>query len=76
MISFINNEIKKFSFINFIPLISSLIYLEILELNFCGLNENLKIKIRERGDKEVIYLLLEKIKDSSINSIDKILINN
>ena len=36
--------------LNIISLISSLIYLEILELNFCNLSKNLKRKIRERGE--------------------------
>jgi hypothetical protein len=75
--NFINIPFFIFSELSEIfAIIGYIFYLEILELNFCGLNENLKIKIRERGDKEVIYLLLEKIKDSSINSIDKFLINN
>ena len=30
------------------PLISTFIYLEIIEINFCGLNENLKKNIKER----------------------------
>ena len=30
-----------------------MIYLEIIELNFCELNKNLKIKICNRGDYEM-----------------------
>ena len=29
-----------------------MVYLEIIELNFCGLNYNLKRKISERADEE------------------------
>lgn len=34
-------------------IISSMIYLEIIELNFCELNKNLKTKICNRGDYEM-----------------------
>ena len=36
--------------------ISAMIYLEILELNFCGLNDDLKEKIKERAEEEKIKL--------------------
>ena len=42
----------------FLCLFSLFIYLEIIELNFCGLNENIKIKIEERGKKETNILLV------------------
>jgi hypothetical protein len=35
-----------------------MVYLEILELNFCGLNENLRTSIMEKGEKE--FNLLKK----------------
>ena len=41
----------------FLCIISLLIYLEIIELNFCGLNENIKIEIEERGKIETNILL-------------------
>jgi hypothetical protein len=37
-----------------------LVYLEIFELNFCGLNENLRTKIIEKGENEFIELSTEK----------------
>ena len=41
----------------FLCLFSLLIYLEIIELNFCGLNENIKIEIEERGTIQTNILL-------------------
>ena len=41
----------------FLCLFSLLIYLEIIELNFCGLNKNIKTKIEERGKIETNILL-------------------
>ena len=55
----------------FLCLFSLLIYLEIIELNFCGLNENIKIKIEERGKKETNILLINRMLD--INSDSSIL---
>ena len=40
----------------FLCLFSLLIYLEIIELNFCGLNKNIKTKIEERGKIETNIL--------------------
>ena len=42
-----------------LSIISSLIYLEIIELNFLGLNKNLKKNIDQRGIKEINYILRE-----------------
>ena len=56
---FINFFIDKNEIIDYIILgscfISSLIYLEILILNFCDLNKNIKENISERGDYELIF---------------------
>ncbi len=41
----------------FLCLFSLLIYLEIIELNFCGLNKNIKIEIDKRGNIETNILL-------------------
>ena len=37
-----------------------LVFLEIIELNFCGLNENIKRKIKDRADDEVRLSLPDK----------------
>ena len=37
-----------------IEFIGSLIYLELIELRFCGLNKNIKRNIRKRGDNEIV----------------------
>ncbi len=42
-----------------LSIISSLIYLEIIELNFLGLNKNLKKNIDQRGIKEINHILRE-----------------
>ncbi len=42
----------------FLCLFSLLIYLEIIELNFCGLNKNIKIEIEKREKIETNILLL------------------
>ena len=42
-----------------LSIISGLIYLEIIELNFLGLNKNLKKNIDQRGIKEINYILRE-----------------
>ena len=39
----------------FLEIIFILIFLEIIELNFCNLNENLKRKIEERALNEAFY---------------------
>ena len=45
-------------------LLGTIIYLEIIELNFCGLNFNLKNKIRKRGKIEALKLSKEILKES------------
>ena len=42
-----------------LSIISGLIYLEIIELNFLGLNKNLKKNIDQRGIKEINHILRE-----------------
>ncbi len=42
-----------------LSIISGLIYLEIIELNFLGLNKNLKKNIDQRGIKEINHILQE-----------------
>ncbi len=52
------HELPKYYFIFlFLCLFSLLIYLEIIELNFCGLNKNIKIEIEKRGKIETNILL-------------------
>ena len=55
----------------FLCLFSLLIYLEIIELNFCGLNENIKTEIEKRGKIETNILLVNTT--SSFNSFSLIL---
>ena len=50
-----------------LSIISCLIYLEIIELNFCNLNKNIKKNISKRGEKEIIEQL---IINDSISSIE------
>lgn len=59
-------KISKFSFeyivlslIYLNLIISSLIYLEILELHFCGLNKDLKKNIIIRGERETEFILTD-----------------
>ena len=40
-----------------------MVYLEILELNFCGLNKFLKRRIIEKGEKEFQNLLSSNVND-------------
>ena len=49
-----------------LSIISAMIYLEILELNFCGLNNGLKEKIKDRAEEEKI-----KLENSSLNLTEK-----
>jgi hypothetical protein len=43
--------------IDIIMVFSCMIYLEIIELNFCCLNYNLKKKIKDRSEKEIEKIL-------------------
>ena len=47
-------------FVLIISTISAMIYLEILELNFCGLNDGVKEKIKERAkeEKKILKILV------------------
>ena len=47
-----NDEIMSELYLFIISIISSLIYLEIIQLNFCGLNKNTQYSIDKRGKKE------------------------
>ena len=49
---------------DFIAIILYLIYLEIIELNFCGFNFNLRNNIIKRGDRETLKFL----SDDNINN--------
>ena len=55
----------------FLYLFLLLIYLEIIELNFCGLNKNIKREIEKRGKIETNILLSNTT--SSLNSDSSIL---
>ncbi len=48
-------------FTDIISLIGYCIYLEIIELNFCGLSNNLRRKIKDKGESEVNDIILGKI---------------
>jgi len=50
--------IKSISYI--LEFFMILVFLEIIELNFCGLNENVKRKIKDRADDEVKLSLIDK----------------
>ena len=54
-----------------LSIISCLIYLEIMELNFCDLNHNIKKKIGKRAMKE-IKNKIEQFNNSSIDDIFEI----
>ena len=50
-----------------------LVYLEVIELRFCGFDKNLKRKIQERGQNEIIDKVFGEIdegEDSDLNSIE------
>ena len=74
-ISNISNIILDFNINDFILVIITfpfeiffiLVFVEIIELNFCGLNSNLKKNIIERGSEEIDSLFEEK-DDYTINS--------
>ena len=63
-----NKQIIKFSILEtaeFLALVGYSIYLEIIELRFCGLDNDLKKKIKERGIKDIT---LSKIDDNNSKS--------
>ena len=47
-----------------------IIFLEIIELNFCGLNENIRRNIMVKGEKEFIEMN-EDISKNIINNVDE-----
>ena len=47
-----SDEVMSEFYLFIISIISSLIYLEIIQLNFCGLNKNTQYSIDKRGKKE------------------------
>jgi len=62
----------------FLEFFMILVFLEIIELNFCGLNENVKRNIKDRADEEIRISLTDKENDErnpSYNSLDDIDIN-
>ena len=44
-----------------ISILLIMIYLEIIELNFCGLNKNIKINIIKRGKSDINLIQLKNI---------------
>ncbi len=48
-----------------LTIIFILIYLEIIKLNFCSLNENIKENIIERGENEIIKELIDTDSDNN-----------
>ena len=47
----------------------TLVFCEIIEINFCGLSENTKNKIVERAEIEVIYLEENELNDEDDENI-------
>ena len=47
-------------------IISSLIYIELVVLNFCGLNRNVEIEIEDRGEREINELFNDLKHENSI----------
>ena len=55
------------------PVFGYLIFLEILELNFCGLSDNIKRNIKSKSDNEFKELFIDRIEtiESLNNEIDE-----
>ena len=77
LISFLSNissdglKIAHFliaEFSEFFAFLGYMVYLEILELNFCRLNENLKRIIIEKGEKEFRHLTVAINKDNNFEN--------
>ncbi len=47
-------EVLQLLLITFITFFSFLIYIEVIELNFCNLNKNIKNRIDERANSEIL----------------------
>ena len=65
------NTLEFYLFI-FLEFFSTLIYLEIIELNFCGFDKNLKKNISDRAIHEIDEIIPQKRKQSFNNSISEI----
>jgi len=66
-----NLSTLEFCLFIFLEIFSSLIYLEIIELNFCGFEKNLKKNINSRAINEIIQIFpsrKSKLRDNSISS--------
>ena len=66
-----NLSTLEFCLFIFLEIFSSLIYLEIIELNFCGFEKNLKKNIDSRAINEIIQIFpsrKSKLRDNSISS--------
>ena len=66
-----NLSTLEFCLFIFLEIFSSLIYLEIIELNFCGFEKNLKKNINSRAINEIIQIFpsrKSKLRDNSIFS--------
>ena len=48
-----------------IEIVALLVYLEIVELNFCGLNQNLKRFIRNRADRDINLIYESNIDENT-----------
>ena len=60
IVHFVITELTEiFAFLGF------MVYLEIIELNFCGLNENIKRRIMEKGERE--FRTLSEFSEFDIN---------
>ena len=59
------NTLEFYLFI-FLEIFSTLIYLEIIELNFCGFDKNLKKNISDRAINEIDEIIPQKKKNHSI----------
>ena len=69
-----NKQIIKFSILEtaeFLALVGYSIYLEIIELRFCGLDNDLKKKIKERGIKDITLSKIEENNSKSDSFIDE-----
>ena len=79
LVSFVSNNFSNFISFIFIemseicPVFGYLIFLEILELNFCGLSDNIKRNIKSKSDNEFKELFIDRIEtiESLNNEIDE-----
>ena len=71
IVQFILAELSEFFAIS-----GYMVYLEILELNFCGLNENLRKSIMEKGEKEFKQLKENIIEEDNEEDYHSTELNN